>query len=479
VAWISEQKNTLSAVFYLGSALVYLGFDRDRRSSKYWLALGLFILALLSKTVTATLPAALLVIFWWQRGRLGWRRDVLPLLPWLALGLFAGLFTASVEQVLVGAHGKVYALSLLGRCLLAGRVALFYLGKVVWPSNLIFIYPRWGIDPGIWWQWLFPLIALGLVGALCWVAFTRSKEARHQRLGRAPLAGCLFFIGTLFPALGFLDVYPFRYSYVADHFQYLAMLGVIVPVAAGLSLLLARASMPAKPAAGLLVAGLLVLYSALTWSQCRKYRDAETLYRATIAANPDCWMARTNLGVILVAMPGRINDAIAQYQMALRENPEDPEAHNDLGLALSELPGRLDDAIAQYQEALRQEPNYPLAHKNLGTAWLQVPGRLEDPVAELREALRLQPDMAGAHYNLGTAWLQEPGHVKDAISEFHEALRLDPRNASAWHNLGAALFSQEDFPGAAAAFREELLLAPSNPGAQEALDTVLQAAKAQ
>lgn len=547
VAWISEQKNTLSAVFYLGAAFAYLGFDRNRRASHYGIATVLFIMALLSKTVTATLPAALLVIFWWQCGRLRWRRDVLPLVPWIGVGVFAGLFTASVEQVLVGAHGKAYALSLLGRCLLAGRAAWFYLGKLAWPADLIFIYPRWVVDTGIWWQWLFPLGVLGLVGFLCWVATRRTQDPARQRAARAPLAGCLFFIGTLFPALGFVDVYPFRYSYVADHFQYLAMLGIIVPAAAGLSLALARTPTPLRSVAWASVAGLLAIFAVMTRAQCAMYRDAETLYRVTLARNPDCWLARNNLGVIWADTPGRLYDAISQYQMSLQENPDDAEAHNNLGLALSRLPGRLDDAIAQYQEALRQEPKYPVAHNNLGSAWLLVPGRLDDAVAEFqealrlqpglvdahnnlgsawlkmpgklsdavtqfqealrlapdnakvhdnlgnawletpgrlddaiaeyREALRLQPGLVDAHYNLGTAWLQEPGHAKDAIAEFHEALRLDPANAHAWHNLGACLFSQEDFPAAEAAFREELRLTPDSPGAQQALDTVLQAAK--
>jgi protein O-mannosyl-transferase len=547
VAWISEQKNTLSAVFYLGAFLVYLGFDRDRRAAQYWLALGLFLLALLCKTVTATLPAALLVVFWWQRGRLGWRRDVLPLLPWIGLGVFAGLFTASVEQALVGAYGNAYALSFLERCLLAGRAVWFYMVKLAWPADLIFIYPRWVIDAAVWWQWLFILGALGLAGLLYRVAVSRKADPTAQRTARAPLAGYLFFVGTLFPALGFVNVYPFRYSYVADHFQYLATLGIIVPVAAGLSLILARMPMPARSCAQVFLAGLVASYAALTWSQCRMYRDAETLYRATIARNPDCWMARNNLGAILVDQPGRLNDAIAQYQESLRENPEDPEAHSNLGVALSRLPGQLGDAIAQYQEALRQEPGYAMAHNNLGSAWLQVPGRRDDAVAEFQEALRLQPNLVDAHNNLGSAWLQvpgrlddaiaqfqealrldpdnakvhnnlgnawlqapgrlddaiaqyqealrlqpsmvdahydlgigwleKPGRIKDAIAEFHEALRLDPRNAAAWHNLGASLLSLDDYPAAAAAFREELRLKPGDPGAQQALETVLQAAR--
>ena len=226
VAWISEQKSTLSAVFYLGSALAYLYFDRDRWRTEYFLALGLFVLALLTKTVTATLPAALLVVFWWKRGRLDWKRDVYPLLPWFALGAAAGLFTAWVERKFIGAEGPDFTLSLLERCLVAGRVIWFYFGKLVWPQDLVFIYPHWTIDPGVWWQYLFPLGALALLAMLCLVARRR----------RGPLAAFLFFIGTLFPVLGFLNVYPFVYSYVADHFQYLASLGLIVPLAAGTTL---------------------------------------------------------------------------------------------------------------------------------------------------------------------------------------------------------------------------------------------------
>ncbi len=83
IAWIAEQKNALSAVFYLGAMLVYLRFDQERKSPLYCWALALFVLGLLSKTTAATLPAALLVILWWQRGRLSWRRDVVPLVPFL------------------------------------------------------------------------------------------------------------------------------------------------------------------------------------------------------------------------------------------------------------------------------------------------------------------------------------------------------------------------------------------------------------
>src|ERR1700728_4695142 len=130
VAWISEQKSTLSAVFYLSSELSYLRFDRDRSKPLYSLALGLFILALLSKTVTATLPAAVLVVLWWRKGRLDWKRDVAPLVSWILAGAAAGLFTAWVERTDIGAHGADFNLSAGQRCLIAGRALWFYLSKL-------------------------------------------------------------------------------------------------------------------------------------------------------------------------------------------------------------------------------------------------------------------------------------------------------------------------------------------------------------
>jgi protein O-mannosyl-transferase len=122
VAWITEQKNTVSAVFYFLAAYRYIGYDQSRKSKDYWYAFAFFVLALLSKTVTATLPAALLVIFWWKRGKLSWKQDVYPLVPFFILGAIGGIFTAWVERVYIGAHGSDFLLTPLMRCLLAGHV---------------------------------------------------------------------------------------------------------------------------------------------------------------------------------------------------------------------------------------------------------------------------------------------------------------------------------------------------------------------
>ena len=311
VAWVSEQKNTLSAVFYLSAALLYLRFDRTRRRSQYLMATALFVMALLSKTVTATLPAILLVVFWWQRGRLDWKRHVQPLVPWFALGAAAGLLTAWVERKFVGAEGPDFALTLVERFLVAGRAIWFYLGKLVWPANLTFIYPRWRVTSAEWWQYLYPLGALAVLAALCMLARKR----------RGPLAGALIFGGTLFPALGFLNAYPFIYSYVADHFQYIASLGIIIPVVSGLASVVRPG---ARRFAAVGACAVLAALGTLTWRQCGMYRDIETLFQETLKRNPECWAAHYNLGVLIGGTPGRTEEAIQHYRETTRLKPDMP-----------------------------------------------------------------------------------------------------------------------------------------------------------
>jgi tetratricopeptide (TPR) repeat protein len=460
VAWISEQKNTLSAVLCLGAAYVYLGFDRDRRPAQYALALALFVLALLAKSVTATLPAALLVIFCWQRGRISWRRDALPLVPWLAIGAAAGLFTAWVERTYVGAQGAEYALGWPSRFLLAGRVIWFYLGNIAWPADLMFIYPHWSVDAGEPWQYLFPAAALALLSGL-WLLAVRAR-GQTRRASAAALAGLLVFVGTLFPALGFFNVYPFVFSYVADHFQYLASLGVIVPASAALAL--AAGSLTEESSRLLARAGaiaLLATLGVLTWLQSGTYRDVQTLYLTTLARNPDCWMAHANLGLAWSLVPGRLDDAIAQYEISLRQHPDNAEAHHNLGNAWARTPGRMDDALAEYNEAIRLRPAFPEAHYNLGNLLARIPGRLDDAVAHYREAIRLNPRFAEAHNNLGSALARMPERLGDAIAQYQEALSLDPDHAEAHFNLGNAWAQTPGRLGdAVAEYQEAIRLRP-------------------
>ena len=257
---------------------------------------------------------------------------------------------------LIGAQGTEYALTMTQRFLLAGRVPWFYAWKLVWPWNLMFIYPRWRLDPGAWWQYLFPLALVVLAAAL--VSLARKR--------RGPLAGLLIFTGTLFPVLGFLNVYPFRYSYVADHFQYLAALALIVPVASTLTVLARRIS-PGRMGALAAAVVLLATLGAATWRQSGNYRDYETLFRETLARNPNSPFLHNNLGVRLMLMPGGVPEALTEFQAAVRLQPDSAEFHDNLGLALASTPGRLPDAVQEYQTALRLFPPFSGSAPQPGT----------------------------------------------------------------------------------------------------------------
>ena len=429
VAWISEQKNTMSLVFYLLAALAYLDFDARRRRLSYGLASGFFFLALATKTVTASLPAAILVVLWWRNGRLSWKRDARPLIPWFILAMMAAVVTISIEHSIIGAQGAKFDLSMGQRVLLAGRVIWFYLGKLAWPSDLMFIYPRW-IVPAASAGWYAGLVVALAVTVTFWLV---------RRRTRGLLAGWLFFVGSLFPALGFFNVYPFIFSYVADHFQYLASLGIIATVAAGVATILTRAS-PWVHAGGRLLCALVVAgFALMSNRQSGLYSGAENLYRQTLAQNPSCWMAHNNLGLALANIPGRIPEAIAHYEEALRLNPDLAEAHINLGLALSNIPGRLPDAISQYEAALRINPDLAEGYNHLGLALSGIPGRLPEAISNYETALRISPELAEAHNNLGVALTSVPGRLPDAISQFQAALRIDPELAGTHLNLGLAL----------------------------------------
>jgi tetratricopeptide (TPR) repeat protein len=486
VGWISEQKNTLSTVLALGAAIAYLDFDLGRRPSRYWLALGLFALALLSKTVVLTLPAVLLVLAWWRRSRIDLRRDVWPLLPWFALGAVVSLVTFSVEHRLLAGIGADFALGPVERVLLAGRAFWFYLGELFWPVGLTFFYPKWAVSAAAVGQWLYPLSLAALAAGLWLLARRR----------RGPLAAFLCFAGTLAPILGFFNVEWFVFSYVADHLQYLSVLCVIIPVSTALATGAGRLPTKARwlaPAAG---CALVALVGTMTWRQCARYRDPEVFYRTAAAMNPDSAAAHNHLGTVLAAIPGRVPEAITQFEEALRISPNAPEGeenlgtvllkdparraeaaahlenairlrpnrkttHDKLAFVLSDIPGRQADAIAEYQASLRIDPADPVVHNYLGCALMLDPGRLGEAEAEFEAAVRLKADFAEAHNNLANAWRRMPGRLDDAISQYQEALRLKPDFAEAHNGLGLALAQTPGRLGdAIGEFKEALRLKP-------------------
>jgi tetratricopeptide (TPR) repeat protein len=472
VAWIAEQKNTLSTVLALGAALAWLRFDDERRPSRYGLALGLFALALLSKTAVVTLPAVLLVTAWWRRGSLGWHRDVRPLLPWFALGGAASLVTVEVEHRLFHGIAVEFDLTAVERTLLAGRALWFYLGKLAWPAGLTFFYPRWTVSSAAAWQYLYPFTAAALIVGLWFL--TRPR--------RGPLAAFLCFAVALAPVLGFINVEWFVFSYVADHLQYLASLALIVPLAALATNAAVQLPADLRRLAPGTACGLLLGLGLLTWQQCGRYRDPVTFYRTAAELNPGSAVAHNHYGAALAEVPGRLPEAVVQFETALKISPHFAEIHENLGaalladparradavahleeashlrpdrkpahdklaFALAAVPGRLPEAIAEYQTSLRLDPNDPIAHDGLGLALLQDPGRLAEAAAEFAAALRLKPDFAEAHLHLGKILSVSPDRAGDAIAEYETALHLLPDSAEAHYNLGNLLLR---VPGRAA-----------------------------
>jgi len=466
VAWITEQKNTLSLALYLVAGLAYLNFNTRRTRGSYALASAMFLFALGAKTVTTTLPAALLVVLWWKHGKLSWRRDVRPLLPWLVAALAMGLFTSWVERKVIGAEGGAFEITAPQRLLLAGRVLWFYLGKLIWPVDLMFFYPRWDMAQAslAWLGWLAASIA---TTAGLWIL-------RHRT--RGPLAGWLFFAGSLFPVMGFFKVYFFIFSYVNDHFQYLPCLGVIATSAAGVALLLSSAPTATRIAGRGLCGVVLCLLAWQTNRQSRLYQDNVTLFQAAIAANPDTWMGHHILGFALAKLPDRHAEAIAQFQEALRLNPEYPDAHLGLGVELAALPGRKAEAIAQYEQAVQLRPVYAEAHINLGVELAAMPGRLPEAMQHFRTALSIKPKIAEAHADLADTLLRLSGPEPEVIAEYEESLRLRPDYAEAHFGLAKAFAQLRGRNKEAIAHLEEgLSLAPDSASAHVNLANLLAA----
>lgn len=423
VAWITELKNTLSTLIYLLAALSYLRFDETRRPAAWTATAAWFAAGLLTKTVVATLPFSLAVVIWWKRGSLTWRRDVRPLLPLIVMGIAGGVTTAWVEHTYIGATGADFDFSVIERVLIAGRAVCFYAAQLVWPANLMFTYPRWTVSQAVWWQYVFPA-SVAAVMFLCW---------RLRARTRGPLAALLLYGIALGPALGFVNIYPFVYSFVADHFQYTATLAGLAFLAAAATTLASRYI--SSPRVRTAIAGVaLAPLAALTWQLSHQYVSAEALYRSTIARNPSAWMAYQNLGGMLLGTAGAdIEEAASLIRESLRLKPDNGDAHNNLGYYHQR---RGDPAAArrEYEEALRLEPNLVSAHNNLG-GLDQIEGRLEAAEAHYREALRLDPYNNDAGRNLGLI-LTSLGRSAEAAPLLARAFSDNPNHPDVLDALG-------------------------------------------
>ena len=468
VAWITELKNTQSCLFYLLAIWFFLkwraaGTFAGRKGTEWDYALALLcaVLAILSKASTVMLPVVLGLVWWWSDGRWHWR-NIFRLVPFFIISVAASGWTIWEQQFHSGAVGPDWSQSRAERLVIAGKVVWFYLGKLLWPHPLIFIYPRWEIDAARPTAYL-PVLALGVILFLLWLN-------RRGRTGPVFFAFA-YFVVSLFPVLGFFNVYFFRYSFVGDHFQYLASPGPLALAAAVIitALDLFKKSRPfLEPA---LCGTLLLVLGALTWQQCGTFANMETLWRTTLAKNADCWMAHSNLGLLLKNQ-GRIEEAIAQYHQALQLDPNAWDALNDLGVALAAR-GRFDEAIMNYRKSLEIDPNRFAVQNNLGHA-LAAEGRFDEAMEYYRRAIQINPNFADALNNLGNA-LAARGRPDEAIKYYRQAIQINPDFSEALNNLGVALADKGQFDEAIETYRQAIQIKPNDGNALDNLGVTLTA----
>jgi tetratricopeptide (TPR) repeat protein len=462
VAWITERKNVLMGFFSLLSLISWVRFVEAKpkeTGNSYGLALLFYALALFSKTTACTLPAALLLILW-LKGKAINRRRLLQIAPFIVLGICLGLVTVWWERYHQGTQGQLFAIGMPERFLVASRALWFYAGKLLWPVDLVFSYPRWSISASNAVDYVWPVATIGLAAAI---------YVLRRRVGRGLEVAALFFVATLSPMLGFIMLYTFRYSFVADHYQYLASVGPLALAAAGLATLFNRFGKGGPFVASLLSGALLLPLGLLTWNQCKMYADSDTLWWTTIARNPKSWMAHNNIAINLV-QGGKIDEAIPHYERALELDPNYGEAHFNLANALIRQK-RVDEAIGHYEKAVELNPNNTMAYYNLGSVLVQA-GRTEEGIALYHKALELNPNNAAALNNLGAALLRL-GRMEEAMAHYSKALQLDPNNAETNYNLANALVQKGRLEEALKYYYNAVRLNPNNAAAHDRLSKVL------
>ena len=424
-AWVSEQKNTLSMLFYAAAILLYLKFDKEGCWHWYVFSLVAFLLALLSKAAVVMLPVVLLGCAWWIHNRLRWK-DFLRTAPFFSLSAALGLVTIRFQyhhRIAVGLAAQ--SVSLASRFATAGSVPWLYLYKAVLPLSLTAVYPKWQVDASHWVSYVPGVIFAGGLALFWW---------KRNTWGRPLLFGFGYFVVMLFPVLGFLDQSFHRLSSVADHWQYYSIIAPIALVVVAGEWIGRRLSEQGRHWGAALGVAVLMALGVATWTRANVYADAETLWRDNVAKNPDAWVAHYNLATELQTA-GKLLEAGEQYEQTLRLRPGYAEAENNLGITLAQA-GRLPEAVMHFERALQINPDLADVHGNLGHA-LMLLGDEAKAMGHWERALQIKPDNAEVHYDLGQA-LEQMGNPEQAIGHYEQALRLKPDYAEARASLQLA-----------------------------------------
>ncbi len=447
VAWISERKDVLSAIFWFLTIGAYLRYVRRPGLSRYGLVVIAFALGLLSKPMIATLPLTLLLLDYWPLRRLSWEeprhfgRLLLEKAPLAALSVVALALTLAA-QAQIGAVAAVERVPLGTRAANACVAAMTYVRRMLWPTDLAVFYPyRDPIAPALW------------IGCALFLTVTTVLAIRVARRAPYVTTGWLWFLVTLAPVSGLVQVGGHA---MADRFTYVPLVGVFVVLVWSGHALLERFGLDQRlgaTVAGIAVALCVVAARAQVWH----WENSVALWRHALDVTHDNGRAHANLGVAL-AQVGETERALDEYRSALAIQPTDPKTHNNLGLALVQQ-SQLAEAISHYRQAISLDSLYANAHNNLANA-LAEDGHSEEALAHHHEAIRLDPTNGLLHANLAIT-LGQMDRLGDAIASMREALRLDPRQAEGHYIAGVMLVQKQDPRGAVQQFAAALAIDPS------------------
>ncbi len=475
VAWISQRKNALAMPFFLATILFYLKSKARNGNIKYYmLSLVSFALALLSKTAVVPLPFVLLLVDWWQgrtrehvsgegpAGASAYRQHLVRIGPYFALSFIFGLITLWFQKHRVIGIEEVQTSSMAARLATAGWGLWFYIYKTFIPFNLVFVYPRWDIAPDHILTWL-PLVAFMVVAVAIW---------RWRERLRGVVLAFGYFVLMLLPVLGFVSIYYQKYSLVADHWQYFAIIGPIALASAAL-VSIARVQAVINCIAIAVIGG----FAFLAWQQSHLYQSAEIIWRDTIARNPTCWLAHNSYGLEVMQRAMRsspsdkplLEEAIEHYKESLRLRPDNVEARVNTGSALIAL-GRVDEGKAEFKQA-QQTPNDALGYYNLGFI-LHQEHMFAEAEAEYRKAIKVWPQYTLAYLWLGRVLAQE-SKFAEAEEAYSQAMKFLPVSVPAHRELAHVLESQNKFPRAEAEYRSALELEPKDPAVHYHLANML------
>jgi cytochrome c-type biogenesis protein CcmH/NrfG len=430
VAWVSELKNTFSLPFFLLAGCFFVRFEDTRRRVFYWAALVFFLAAMLAKSSAVMFPVVMLLYIWWRRDRIAWR-DLWNAAPFFLVSLILGLVTLYFQHSRAIGNEPIPIGGLDSRFAIAGMAIFFYLSKILWPALLLPIYPQWNANPPELIQFLPWSVLAGVLGVF-WI--------RRKTWGRHALMGVGFYLITLLPVLGFVAMSYMRVGWVADHFIYIPMIG-IVALGVGVGF---RASDFAGEKWRLVFGAFaaLVVGALAFWSHryAGIWENEDKLWNYTLKHNWECWQAHNRIGAREFNR-GNVDVALDHFREATRLRPDLAETQNNLGSAV--LAKKDTKAAIQYfQEALRLSPDIVAIQSNLARALMldQQPTAAAELYADLSQRY---PQNAVFLCNLGVTLFQA-GKKDEAIASFRRALEIDPELADARENLRAALEEEKN-----------------------------------